>query len=237
MAGCDGLRERALQQHLRDCRLGVDPDALADQSETGARERVTLEVATLGQVTMEPNTRLRLINTRAGDHRLALAHGTLHATIWAPPNQFFVETPSSLAIDLGCAYTLTVDDEGVGLVNVLVGWVGFKWRDRESLIPAGSSCQTRPHVVWFGEMPLSIDEIMAALDACGLFISIGTSGAVYPAAGFVQHVRRQRRARTVELNMERSDGYQMFHDGIYGPATEIVPAFVDKLLSGRTSHA
>ena len=114
--------------------------------ETGARERVTLDVATLGQVTMEPNTRLRLIDTRAGDHRLALAHGTLHARIWAPPNQFFVETPSSLAIDLGCAYTLTVDDEGVGLVNVLVGWVGFKWRDRESLIPAGSSCQTRPHV-------------------------------------------------------------------------------------------
>jgi len=114
--------------------------------ETGARERATFDVAGLGQVTMEPNTRLRLVNTRAGDHRLALAHGTLRATIWAPPNQFFVETPSSLAIDLGCAYTLTVDDEGVGLVNVLVGWVGFKWRDRESFIPAGSSCRTRPRV-------------------------------------------------------------------------------------------
>lgn len=114
--------------------------------ETGASERATFDVATLGQVTMEPNTRLRLVNTRAGDHRLALAHGTLRATIWAPPNQFFVETPSSLAIDLGCAYTLTVDDEGAGLVNVLVGWVGFKWRDRESFIPAGSSCQTRPRV-------------------------------------------------------------------------------------------
>jgi NAD-dependent deacetylase len=104
-------------------------------------------------------------------------------------------------------------------------------------VACGAVGQTRPHVVWFGEMPLSMDEIMAALDACGVFISIGTSGAVYPAAGFVQHVRRQRRARTVELNMERSDGYQMFHDGIYGPATEIVPAFVDKLLNGRTSHA
>jgi NAD-dependent deacetylase len=101
----------------------------------------------------------------------------------------------------------------------------------------GAIGQTRPHVVWFGEMPLFMDEIMAALDACGLFISIGTSGAVYPAAGFVQHVRRKRRARTVELNMERSDGYQMFHDGIYGPATEVVPAFVDQLLKGRTSHA
>jgi NAD-dependent deacetylase len=101
----------------------------------------------------------------------------------------------------------------------------------------GAVGQTRPHVVWFGEMPLYMDKIMAALDACGLFISIGTSGAVYPAAGFVQQVRRRRRAHTVELNMELSDGHHLFHDGIYGPATEIVPAFVDKLLSGRTSHA
>jgi NAD-dependent deacetylase len=104
-------------------------------------------------------------------------------------------------------------------------------------VACGAVGQTRPHVVWFGEMPLYMDEIMAALDACGMFISIGTSGAVYPAAGFVQHVRRRRRAHTIELNMERSDGYQMFHEGIYGPATEIVPAYVDKLLKGRTPHA
>ena len=101
----------------------------------------------------------------------------------------------------------------------------------------GAVGQTRPHVVWFGEMPLGMDEIMVALDACGLFISIGTSGVVYPAAGFVQRVRGRRRAHTVELNMERSDGYQMFHEGIYGPATEVVPAYVDKLLSGGISHA
>jgi FecR protein len=114
--------------------------------ETGASERATVDVANIGQLTIEPNTRLRLLTTRAGDHRLALARGTLHARIWAPPNQFFVETPSTLAIDLGCAYTLTMDDEGAGLVNVLVGWVGFKWNDRESFIPAGSSCPTRPRV-------------------------------------------------------------------------------------------
>jgi hypothetical protein len=114
--------------------------------ETGANERATFDIASVGQVTVEPNTRLRLVNSRDGEHRLALARGTLRARIWAPPNQFFVETPSSLAIDLGCAYTLTVDDEGAGLVNVLVGWVGFKWHDRESFIPAGSSCPTRPRV-------------------------------------------------------------------------------------------
>ena len=114
--------------------------------ETGKNERATFSVANIGQVTVEPNTRLRLLNTRAGEHRLALARGTLRATIWAPPNQFFVETPSTLAVDLGCAYTLSVDDEGGGLVSVLVGWVGFKWRDRESFIPAGSSCPTRPRI-------------------------------------------------------------------------------------------
>ncbi len=119
---------------------------VGDWLETGAQERASFNVANIGQVVMEPRTRLRLINTRTGHHRLELARGTMHATIWAPPNQFFVETPSTLAVDLGCAYTLTVDDEGAGLVSVLVGWVGFKWRDRESFIPAGSACATRPHI-------------------------------------------------------------------------------------------
>jgi hypothetical protein len=114
--------------------------------ETGERERARFNVADIGEVVVEPNTRLQLLSTRNGDHRLALARGTMHARIWAPPNQFFVETPSTLAVDLGCAYTLSVDDEGVGLVSVLVGWVGFKWRDRESFIPAGSACATRPRI-------------------------------------------------------------------------------------------
>jgi hypothetical protein len=114
--------------------------------ETGERERASFNVANIGQVTVEPRTKLQLLSTRDGDHRLALAHGTMHARIWAPPNQFFVETPSTLAVDLGCAYTLTVDDEGTGLVSVQVGWVGFRWRDRESFIPAGSACATRPRV-------------------------------------------------------------------------------------------
>jgi len=114
--------------------------------ETGAQERASFDVANIGRVVVEPNTRLRLLNTRTGYHSLELSRGTMHATIWAPPNQFFVETPSTLAVDLGCAYTLTVDDEGAGLVSVLVGWVGFKWHDRESFIPAGSACATRPRI-------------------------------------------------------------------------------------------
>jgi hypothetical protein len=112
--------------------------------ETDDRSTARLNVGNIGQVSVEPRTRLRLISARAGDHRLQLERGTLRATIWAPPGQFFVETASSTAVDLGCAYTLTMDDEGAGLVSVLVGWVGFEWRGRESLIPAGSMCATRP---------------------------------------------------------------------------------------------
>jgi NAD-dependent deacetylase len=82
----------------------------------------------------------------------------------------------------------------------------------------------RPHIVWFGEWPLRVDRIEAALAGCDLFVSIGTSGAVYPAAGFVQQARLAG-ARTVELNLEPSLGQRLFSEGRYGPATEVVPAF------------
>lgn len=89
----------------------------------------------------------------------------------------------------------------------------------------------RPHVVWFGEMPLAIDRIYAALDTCDLFMSIGTSGNVYPAAGFVRHVKSYTDAYAVELNLEPSTGASLFDEAIYGPATESVPSFVDRLLA------
>jgi NAD-dependent deacetylase len=87
----------------------------------------------------------------------------------------------------------------------------------------------RPHVVWFGEMPLEMERIAAALDACDLFVSIGTSGAVYPAAGFVQEVRH--RADTLELNLEPSEGSHLFDEARHGPATRLVPAFVREMLA------
>jgi NAD-dependent deacetylase len=89
----------------------------------------------------------------------------------------------------------------------------------------------RPHVVWFGEMPLEMDRIYEALGRCGVFISIGTSGNVYPAAGFVEEARRFAGARTVELNLEPSEGATHFDECHYGPATEIVPAYVRRLLA------
>jgi len=88
----------------------------------------------------------------------------------------------------------------------------------------------RPHVVWFGEMPIGMESIYAALDRCSVFLSIGTSGNVYPAAGFVAHVRRYTSGHTVELNLEPSSGATLFAETVYGAATEIVPAWVDAML-------
>ena len=89
----------------------------------------------------------------------------------------------------------------------------------------------RPDVVWFGEMPYQMGRIYQALEICDLFVSIGTSGAVYPAAGFVQEARAGG-ARTLELNLEPSEGSRLFHDSRLGPASVVVPAWVEEVLGG-----
>lgn len=93
----------------------------------------------------------------------------------------------------------------------------------------------RPDVVWFGEVPYHMQRIAELLEGADLFLSIGTSGNVYPAAGFVAEAAANG-ARTVELNLEPSEGAALFDEAIHGPATQIVPAFVDRLLreSGRS---
>lgn len=95
----------------------------------------------------------------------------------------------------------------------------------------GQAGGIRPHVVWFGEMPLDMDRIQDALADCRVFMSIGTSGNVYPAANFVRMVRHLGVAHTVELNLEPSLGATLFAESHYGPATEMVPAYVDALLA------
>lgn len=90
--------------------------------------------------------------------------------------------------------------------------------------------QLRPDIVWFGEMPYEMERIEEALSACDLFVSIGTSGNVYPAAGFVAMVRHMGRAHTLELNLDPSEGSRMFHEARHGPASELVPALVDEVL-------
>jgi hypothetical protein len=105
--------------------------------------RAKVVVGSIGEVSLEPNSRLRLVGMAATDHRLELARGTLNAMIWAPPRLFFVNTPSATAVDLGCAYTLKVDDEGNGELEVTIGFVALEDRGRESILRTGMMCLTR----------------------------------------------------------------------------------------------
>ncbi|MCB2058312.1 MAG: NAD-dependent deacylase [Novosphingobium sp.] len=97
--------------------------------------------------------------------------------------------------------------------------------------PACGARSLRPDIVWFGEMPYRMGEIYAALREADLFVSIGTSGAVYPAAGFVRDARELGK-RTLELNLEPSQGSFLFHESRLGPASELVPAWVGEMLGG-----
>lgn len=114
--------------------------------ETDHNSRAEISVASIGQVQVDPNTRVRLVQTQPTEHRLELARGKMSARIWAPPRLFFVDTPSAVAADLGCAYTLEVDDSGGSLLHVTSGWVALQLKDRESMVPAGAACQTRPGI-------------------------------------------------------------------------------------------
>ncbi|MEM7687866.1 MAG: NAD-dependent deacylase [Pseudomonadota bacterium] len=96
--------------------------------------------------------------------------------------------------------------------------------------PACQAPTLRPDVVWFGEMPYQMARIEEALAACDLFVSVGTSGAVYPAAGFVNGAKACG-ARTLELNLEPSEGSYLFDEARHGPASQLVPAWVDEVLS------
>jgi len=112
--------------------------------ETDARSRALIQVGSLGQVEIDPRSRVRLVKTAANEYRLALARGRLYASIVAPARLFQVETPSAVAIDLGCAYTLDVDEAGGSLLRVTSGWVALARDGRESFVPAGAACRAEP---------------------------------------------------------------------------------------------
>jgi NAD-dependent deacetylase len=95
----------------------------------------------------------------------------------------------------------------------------------------GATDALRPDIVFFGEMPYQMERIEEAIGDADLFVSIGTSGAVYPAAGFVQGARYAG-AQTLELNLEPSAGSYHFHESRMGPAGVLVPAWVDEVLNG-----
>lgn len=113
--------------------------------------------------------------------------------------------------------------------NVVRRWEG----DIEQTTPCpvcDEAPALRPNIVWFGEIPFYMDEIEGALYEADLFISVGTSGNVYPAAGFVSQARGLGRAHTVELNLEPSEGYSLFAEARHGPATQVVTEYVEEIL-------
>jgi hypothetical protein len=122
-------------------KLGIGQTLVTDGS---SRASITLDET--GRVEVDPGSRLRLVRSGPGRKRLSLERGTIRAVIWAPPGEFVVDTPSAVAVDLGCVYTLHVDDSGAGLLHTTMGWVGFKLNGSESFIPAGAICQTRPKI-------------------------------------------------------------------------------------------
>ncbi|HXL22898.1 MAG TPA: hypothetical protein VOA78_10555 [Candidatus Dormibacteraeota bacterium] len=121
--------------------------------ETDSVSVASIAVADIGRLDLEPSTRLRLLQSTDGRKRVALDRGTIHAAIWAPPGEFVMDTPSAVAVDLGCMYTLHVDETGGGLLRTTLGWVGFQSHGRESFIPAGAAAatyaQTGPGLPYF----------------------------------------------------------------------------------------
>lgn len=120
------------------------------------------------------------------------------------------------------------------LAGALCAQCDHRWPAPREMSPSAPcpSCnapRTRPDIVWFGEMPYQMDMIYAALGEADLFVAIGTSGTVYPAAGFVGEARAMG-IPTLELNLEPSDTAGIFDEARFGPATQIVPAWVDEVL-------
>lgn len=142
--------------------------SIGEWLETDESSRAQIAVGTIGNVDIDENTRIRLLETKPTEHRLELARGKMSARIWAPPRLFFVDTPSAVAADLGCAYTLEVDDNGDGKLEVTSGWVALQTKDRESIVPEGASCETElgtgPGTPYFNDSTKEFQEALKKVD-------------------------------------------------------------------------
>jgi hypothetical protein len=169
--------------------------------ETDATSRAMIKIGEIGTVELEPNTRLALRFAGPNEHRLALARGTINAEIVAPPRVFFVETPASTVVDLGCAYTMQVDEAGLGTLRVTSGWASLEWEKRESLVPAGASCPTRPEI---GPGTPAFDDATERLRQALLAFDFENGGAA--AIEIVLAEARDRDTLTLWHLLSRVDG-------------------------------
>src|SRR6267143_6912447 len=141
LEGAPRVGSKAIRGNAAVGKLGVGQTLETDDS---SRAAITFDET--GRVEVDQSSRLRLVSNGPGHSRLSLERGTIRATIWAPPGEFVVDTPSAVAVDLGCVYTLHVDDSGAGLLRTTMGWVSFKLNGHESFIPAGAVCKTLPKI-------------------------------------------------------------------------------------------
>jgi len=135
---------------------------------TDSASRAVIDVGLIGEVEVKPDSRVQLLRADASDHRLALQQGAIFARIWAPPRLFSVQTPSANAVDMGCVYRLEVDAAGASLLHVETGLVTLERNGRESLVPAGAMCLTRPGAgpgtPYYEDAPEKLKQALAQLD-------------------------------------------------------------------------
>jgi hypothetical protein len=147
---------------------GTGRIAVGEWLQTDSSSRARVSIGDIGTVEVEPNSRIRLIVAKPNEHRLALAQGEISAVVSAPPRLFFVDTPASTAVDLGCAYKMKTDESGSGLLSVTAGWVALDWKGRESLVPAGANCRTKsgagPGTPYFSDASEALQQALAAFD-------------------------------------------------------------------------
>lgn len=183
--------------------------------ETDATSKANIKLNDTGEISVEPGTRLRLLNSDSAIKRVGLERGTIHVSIWAAPGTFVVDTPSAVAVDLGCIYTLHVDNSGNGLLRTTLGWVGFKLADHESFIPAGAVCPTKknagPGIPYFEE---SKESFRSALTR---FESENSTAALHPV---LAQTSRQDAFTLWHLLSRVSDSDRGL---VYDRLTELVP--------------
>jgi FecR protein len=131
---------------------------------TAGGSQLSLQADDVGTIDLGPNSELRA----ATDRKVLLQRGMLHAFIWAPAREFVVDTPGARAVDLGCEYTLNVDDAGNGVLKVSLGWVAFQFGGHESFIPAGAECVTRkrtgPGIPYYADSPDGFREALGGFE-------------------------------------------------------------------------
>jgi hypothetical protein len=188
---------------------------------TNSNSRASVFQDDLGEIRVEPNSRVRLVNSTAERKRIQLELGTIHAAIWAPPTQFIVDTPSATAVDLGCAYTLQVNADGSGTLRTTLGWVGFHLNGRDSFIPAGAMCLTRPNIG--PDTPYFEDASPQFRDALHAFDNSNPSPETHAQQlAIVLAQARAKDALTLWHLLSRTNGTERAQ--VYDRLTTLVPA-------------